>query len=214
MVNEVRFSCEDVAPERCFAEMGQDKVLDLHLHACVPVARERATERRLELHRINSEGIRSSRVFVVTLGLIEVWYDTLNKVFINAMPEVRLTKREPERFLFRVMSPAEAMQTVDEIVTTIGRYARPDHKIILTVSPVPLRRTFTDQDAMSANMYSKSCLRVAAEMTARKFDHVDYFPSFETVLYSNREKTWLDDFMHVTNGMVAHNVKRLTEYYT
>ncbi|MYZ48937.1 hypothetical protein E4O86_14575 [Rhizobiales bacterium L72] len=212
ITNEFRFSCENVPPETCFA--GEEKVVDLHLHSGIAVPRERAVERRLELHQINREGIAASRVFVVTLGLIEVWYDTHNEVFINGTPDFKLAKRQPDRFLFRVMSPDETMDAVEEIVTTIGRYARPDHRIILTVSPVPLGRTFSRQDIMSANAYSKSCLRTAAEAACRKFEHVDYFPSYETVLYSNREKSWLPDYVHVTTEMVAHNVRRMVEFYT
>ena len=39
-------------------------------------------------------------------------------------------------------------------------------------------------------MYSKSVLRVAAEIESEKSDSVEYFPSYESVMLSDRKKLW------------------------
>ena len=59
------------------------------------------------------------------------------------------------RFRFENTDYAENMKAVREIVELIRAKSSKDVKIILTVSPVPLNRTFSDQDIIVANSYSK-----------------------------------------------------------
>ena len=66
---------------------------------------------------------------------------------------------------------------------------------------------------LTANNYSKSALRAAAEVAVRSFDHVDYFPSFETVTMSDRAIAWEDDLAHVTPAMIELNVSRMIADY-
>ena len=44
------------------------------------------------------------------------------------------------------------------------------------------KRTFTDHDVITANMYSKSVLRTVAGGVAAANRNVDYFPSYESVM--------------------------------
>ena len=76
--------------------------------------------------------------------------------------------------------------------------------MILTVSPVPLDATFRDMDIIIANNFSKSVLVSAAhEIIANEAkDYCYYFPSYEIVMNSDRQKTWRDDFRHVQPEMV------------
>ena len=55
-----------------------------------------------------------------------------------------------------------------------------EKKIIFTVSPIPLYFTFTDQDIVVANKYSKSILRSAVDQFIDNKD-IFYFPSFEII---------------------------------
>ena len=63
----------------------------------------------------------------------------------------------------------------------ILREVNPSSKVIFTVSPVPLIATGTDDHVLSATVYSKSVLRVAAQEIKTKFANVDYFPSYEII---------------------------------
>jgi hypothetical protein len=54
-------------------------------------------------------------------------------------------------------------------------------KFLLTVSPVPLTATASDQHVLVATTYSKSVLRAVAGKLAMEFDNVDYFPSFDLI---------------------------------
>jgi hypothetical protein len=51
-----------------------------------------------------------------------------------------------------------------------------------TVSPVPLYLTFSGEDIIVANTYSKSVLRAACDAVENSREHVDYFPSYVTLL--------------------------------
>lgn len=214
MLNEVNAAFGSIDPARHMVETPDGKFLDMQLHTTVlPSTLERAIERRQEINAVNREAISSSRVVVITLGLIETWFDTLSGLHLNYAPPMPLCKRHPGRFQFEVMSPEVTISATRELIELFRRHGHPEQRVILTVSPVPLGRTFTQADSIVANMYSKSALRVAAEVVVREFDHVDYYPSFETVLLSEPAETWEDDGIHVRPAMVKHNVERMLAAY-
>ena len=62
-------------------------------------------------------------------------------------------------------------------------------------------------------MYSKSCLRTAADIICAKHDFVDYFPSYESILYSDRSVAFAEDGIHVQEAAVAFNVDRMLMAY-
>jgi hypothetical protein len=82
----------------------------------------------------------------------------------------------------------------------------PSARVILTVSPVPLAATARhDQHVLSATTYSKSVLRVAAEMLSARFPHVHYFPSYEIITGAfSRGAYYADDLRNVLESGVSH----------
>jgi tetratricopeptide (TPR) repeat protein len=98
-------------------------------------------------------------------------------------------------------------------VALLGEVCPAGHRIILTVSPVPLGATFTGSDVAVANCYSKSVLRAAAEAAVAEFDHIEYFPSYESVTLSERALAFAEDQIHVTGPLVAFNVDRMIRRY-
>ena len=85
--------------------------------------------------------------------------------------------------------------------------------MILTVSPVPLTSTFTSADVAVANTYSKSVLRAAVEELIAERPRADYFPSYESVVLTERKLAWLDDQVHVSSEFVQFNVDRMIRRY-
>ena len=71
---------------------------------------------------------------------------------------------------------------------------------MLTVSPVTLEATATDNDVVVANLESKSLLRAVAGQVSREFDNVHYFPSYELAMYYD---IFEEDGRHVTREAVA-----------
>jgi hypothetical protein len=120
-------------------------------------------------------------VFILTLGLSEIWYDEpTGGVFWRTLPK---GKYDPERHKFRVSTVEENRDNLREIYRLIRKH-RPDAKIILTLSPIPLVTTFREESCISANSVSKAVLRVAIDEVMREFKdegYLFYWPSYEIV---------------------------------
>ncbi|MGR3484476.1 MAG: GSCFA domain-containing protein [Paracoccaceae bacterium] len=137
-----------------------------------------------------------TEVFVLTLGLSEVWYDKVtDEVALRVLPR---SAYDPERHSFRVTTVEENRDNIERIYQLIRKHA-PEAKVIVTLSPIPLSATFRDQSCISANAVSKSILRVAVDEVVRQ--HMDegvlhYWPSYEIVMATVPD-TVQDDGRHV-----------------
>jgi len=121
-----------------------------------------------------SEGLMAADHYVITLGLTEVWRNKANGYYLNQAPDPRADVHcEFERSTYE--------QNLDNMRAVCSLVAAnfPERKIFLTVSPVPLKRTFSGLDVAVANTESKSILRAVAAAISREFSNVIYWPSFE-----------------------------------
>ncbi len=135
-------------------------------------------------HEIREETLgifQTADVFILTLGLSEVWYSKeTGGVFWRAIPADVF---DPEKHGFRVSSVEENLQNLRASVDSIRRN-RPGARIILTLSPVPLVATFRPVSCVTANSVSKAILRVAIDELMREAGtggDLFYFPSYEIV---------------------------------
>ncbi len=154
-----------------------------------------------------------AELFVITLGLSEVWYDEpTGEVFWRAVPK---DKYDPTRHKFRVTSHAENLANLQAIHALIRRF-RPDAAVLLTVSPIPLTATFRPVTCLSANAVSKAILRAAADEFLRGAVPNDpklfYFPSYDIVMYGFNHQ-WQDDRRHVYSHVLDFNMKVFERYY-
>jgi GSCFA family protein len=212
MLNEIEQLGRDDDGDRFLIELGEDAWWDGQLHSHEAVTRERGLKRRRRIRRLYNEAIAQSALVIVTLGLVEAWWDEAEQLYLNDTVPRHVIERYPGRFFFEVLSPEKVNDAVMRLVATLHDM-NPAQRMLLTVSPVPLHRSFTGGDVLSANNYSKSALRVAAEIAVRSFGHVDYFPSFESVTLSDRKIAWEDDLAHVMPALVEDNVARMIEAY-
>ncbi len=139
-------------------------------------------------------------VVFITLGMIEVWYDNLLSCYINQPPHPRVAREYPTRYSFFRMSVEDVYNEISESINILSKNGI--NNIIITTSPVALNRTFTNDDVINANCYSKSVLRVACEKLSQDFDIVDYFPSYEAIIYGDRNLTLQSDFSHASDYAV------------
>ena len=215
MLNEIEFvASDDSDGSKYLVDVGNGMVLDEQLHTDKPVTLARGLERRQQLRSFFRQCLDDCRVVILTLGLAEAWWDSENEVYLNETPNRLAIQRHPKRFFFEVLSPAKLIEGTERLVSAIYNTGRKDKKMLLTVSPVPFVRSFSGNDALTANCYSKSALRVAAECVVRNNPWIDYFPSYESVTLTNRERAWEGDFIHVQSGMVAANVGRMIDAYS
>jgi tetratricopeptide (TPR) repeat protein len=216
--NEIAWALGELpySPDDNLVEIRPGLHADLHLSAPVgapPEPRETVLARRRRLLAM-TRSILTADVLVVTLGLAEVWRDSRSGLYLNAKPPTPALVAEPERFELHILSHDDVREYLDRTFELIFRRCRPDMNVILTLSPVPLSATFTGGDVAVANQYSKSVLRAAVEAVVRRHDRVDYFPSYESVILSDRARAWEDDLTHVRWELIDHNVSRMIAAYT
>ena len=147
---------------------------------------------------------KQCRVIVLTLGLVELWFDNLAGIYLNMAPSPTMRKLHPGRYSFEVSGFVENRANMEAIGALLKKVGGPDLQIVVTTSPVPLMATFTDRDIVAANTYSKSVLRAVAEDFAASHDFVHYFPSYEIVMNSDRKIAWAEDGRHVVGKVVHH----------
>jgi len=171
------------------ASSGNAKIADLHA-------------RRAEIKAAFAQAFVAD-VLVLTLGLIEAWFDNEAGLYLTEMPPPRLILLHPERFVFRCLSINDCRSALADIRALLQRHAKLGQKFVLTVSPVVLSHTFTDHDVIVANMTSKATLRVVAMEFCSSHADVNYFSSYEAVLLSDPALAAQDDRLHVSDLTVG-----------
>lgn len=153
-----------------------------------------------------------SNVFIITLGLSEVWYNKASgDIFWRAIPKSQFN---PERHGFKVLSAVENLANLEAGYNLIRR-RRPQSTIIFTLSPVPLVATFRPVSCITASSVSKASLRIAVDELMRA--HPDdkrlfYYPSYEIVkdviidAYEN-------DFRHIKPEVVSTIMNFFARHY-
>jgi hypothetical protein len=152
-------------------------------------------------------------VIIVTLGLTETWVDQHTGIYLNSLPPIEVNSEHPGRFKFFNAGLTQTIEALEKTFTLLKENSKKTTRIILTVSPVPLQRTFTDHDVITANTFSKSVLRIAAQMLMEKYDYVDYYPAYEMINCSPRELAWEEDCLHVKDNMVEFVTNIFLERY-
>lgn len=199
---------EDVQP--LLLERSRGEVYDLHLLLGEAETRRAAIDRRRAVFRIFREAF-SADVVIITLGSIETWRDRENGLFLNGLP-VNLHKEELARFEFVRLDFAVAAEQMRKALKLLLKGRK--KKILLTTSPVPMTRTFTGEDVIVANSYSKSVMRAVAGQMAIEFDEVDYFPSYENVMLTRQPYVLEDDLQHVSYNFTGKVIASMLVAYT
>jgi tetratricopeptide (TPR) repeat protein len=200
-------------PDNAYVEIRNGKYIDPHMnHAVTPSILERCKNRRRYVHDFMVKAAKAD-VFIMTLGLAEAWYDSKTELYLNIMPHRSARDREPDRFQFHVLDYNDILQCLEDIYSLLRTYGNPDIKVLLTVSPVALSATFSGNDVLVANSYSKSVQRAAVEAFVQRHDGVDYFPSYESVTLSDRRRAWRDDQAHASDEIVRYNVLKMMGAY-
>ena len=146
-------------------------------------------------------------VLIMTLGLVEVWYDRTAGCYLNVAP-IEAMRQHPERYEFRTLQYQDNLDGLKAIADLLFA-RRPNLKILVTVSPVPFNLSFSGDDAAVANTYSKSVLRAVAQDWAVTDSRIDYFPSYEMVMLSDPSAVWLEDRRHVRSDFV----RKILEFF-
>jgi hypothetical protein len=113
--------------------------------------------------------ITEARAAILTFGLAVAVLDASGKIAFGTSGT------------FHPISAREATSDIRGAVHSLRRI-NPQINIFLTLSPVPINRSFWSPSAVAADCVSKSTLRVAIEEFLReKMPNVYYWPAFEIV---------------------------------
>lgn len=158
--------------------------------------------------------LREMDVFIFTLGLTETWVDRRDGAAFPLCPGINGGKFDPGVHQFINLSVDDVRNDLSEVISIL-RIIRPSLKVILTVSPVPLKATASSNHVLTATTYSKSVLRVAAHDIVSIYDNVEYFPSYEIITGNfNRGCYYAADLREVLPEGVSHVMRSFFDHMT
>ncbi len=198
-------------PEKHIFEVAAGRFVEPHI-LVRPAPRERILAYRKAITDVTRRVV-DCRVVIMTLGLSELWFDRETGTYLNRTPPRMLVARYADRFELHVLDFHDTLRSLEASFALLKRHGRADQRVLLTVSPVPLGTTHTAGDVLVINSYSKAVLRTAAEHIAAAHDHIDYFPSYESVVMSDRAQAWEEDQVHVRPSLIRLNVERMLDAY-
>lgn len=125
--------------------------------------------------------VKSMDVLVFTLGLTEAWSNNDGWVFPTAPGTIAGDYNE-DRYVFNNFDFEQIKSDMDRLLALLEKYNESSNfRMLLTVSPVPLTATYENEHILLAATYSKSVLRSIAGYYSKKFNFIDYFPSYELI---------------------------------
>jgi hypothetical protein len=166
-------------------------------------------------HHLESviRAIKKADTFVFTLGLTETWENSKDGAIYPVCPGTIEGEYNPKLHRFKNFSVDEIGQDLEEVYKLLKRI-NSQIKLIITVSPVPMVATFTNNHVVVANAQSKSKLIIAAnELVCDKAD-IDYFPAFEMVIGPYVKNAFENDNRTVKHEHIEKVMDKFKERYS
>ncbi|HLZ01945.1 MAG TPA: GSCFA domain-containing protein [Bradyrhizobium sp.] len=164
--------------------------------------------------------IKSSDVFILTLGVAPAFFDRATGDFVLPRPSALNSRVLAEKYLFRTTSVKENVDNVLYLINFIRSIA-PEIKVVVTVSPVPMLASFEYESAVQADCLSKSTMRLVAHEVVNNSNiaNILYWPSFEVFRWagSNASNYYAADdgaAWHVSEEKVAGTIKAFVEMFS
>jgi hypothetical protein len=123
--------------------------------------------------------LEQADMLIFTFGLTEGWVHRETGTVYPTAPGTIAGEYDPDVFAFKNYRASEIREAFLQFRDLV-RLRNPGIRFLLTVSPVPLTATASEQHVLSATTYSKSVLRAVAGELA-ELDDIDYFPSYELI---------------------------------
>ncbi|HVU21250.1 MAG TPA: GSCFA domain-containing protein [Rhizomicrobium sp.] len=155
------------------------------------------------------DGLANADVIILTLGLTECWRVKQSGYYAALGPD----SEADELFQLLEFRPTTFAENYENLSATLDclACAYPEKKIVVTVSPVGLIRTWTDEDIVRANLHSKSTLRAVVGQICRERPHIIYWPSYE---FAAKGDIFLPDGLHVRPDAVERIVEAFLSVHT
>jgi hypothetical protein len=164
--------------------------------------------------------IKTSDVFILTLGVAAAFFDRATGDFVLPRPSALNSRVLAEKYLFRTASVQENVDNVLYLLNFIRSIA-PEIRIVVTVSPVPLLASFEYESAVQADCLSKCTMRLVAHEVVNNssLSNILYWPSFEVFRWagSNASSYYAADdgaAWHVSEEKVAGTIAAFVEMFS
>ena len=125
------------------------------------------------------QGFAEAGLFIFTLGLTEAWGDTDGNYYPSCPGTIRGTF-SPQKHFFKNFNYSEIAKDIEWVFSFL-KTVNKELTFLLTVSPVPLTATASEDHVLVATTYSKSVLRAVSGEISQIYRYVDYFPSYEII---------------------------------
>lgn len=158
-----------------------------------------------------AQALKEMDVFVITLGLSEVWFDDETGFAFAEFPKFP-EFFSPDRLRLDFLDAAASLRNLEMSVRLL-RILNSSMQVIVTVSPVPLRATFFNRSIFASNSLSKGALLQAAIELSLSNPNVHYFPSYEIALLLSQGPTFEWDGRHVTENTVELIMRHFEEVF-
>jgi hypothetical protein len=169
-----------------------------------------STQKLLKLRELMNqkviEGFEKSDLVIITLGLTEA-----HKLKHHEGYACELNPRFLDQIEFENLSYEKTVNALNEVCDKIHE-RWPHKKVIISVSPIPLQRTLSESDVVTATMRAKSLLRTAADTVSDGRDFCYYWPSYEYVMWSGNAFR-NDDLRHVKQATVNNITRSFCESF-
>lgn len=177
-------------------QFGIHGVSDTGLRQLKSVSKTRFLQRRKEIFEIYQE-IKTCDLVLITFGNLEQVFDSNGKPWEQAPTDIKINRK----LNFYINHNLSLNQVTDEVleICNLIRKLNKEVKIIITVSPVPMRRTFSKNNIFLENIKNKSLLYQACKNI--NMENVFYFPSFEIVSFYG-VAAFEEDLRHVKHEPV------------
>jgi tetratricopeptide (TPR) repeat protein len=166
------------------------------------------------------EIIKSSDVFILTLGVAAAFFDRTTGAFVLPRSSALNSRALAEKYQFRTASVQENVDNVRYLIDFV-RSVAPGIRIVVTVSPVPIVASFEHESAVQADCLSKSTMRLVAHevVNSSATENIFYWPSFEVFRWggSNASNFYAADdgaAWHVSEEKVAGTIRAFVDMFS
>ena len=152
-------------------------------------------------------------VLIFTFGLTEGWESVDDGAVFPLAPGLVAHGVDLGKYRFHNFTVAEMEADMRSFIEKL-RTINPKVRLILTVSPVALVATYENRHVLESTIYSKSALRVVADMISRTMEGVAYFPSYEIITGPQARASFFEpDLREVSAEGVAHVMSLFCRHY-
>jgi hypothetical protein len=152
-------------------------------------------------------------VFIFTLGLTEAWRSSRDGTVYPLAPGVMAEPESSADFEFHNFTYEEVQRDLEEFIARL-KEINPGARLLLTVSPVPLTATWTDENVLVATSHSKAILRAVCSAVATRYPQVYYFPAYEIITGNFSRGRYFDENLRsIAPEGVAHVMRVFEQTY-